>query len=216
MKSLRLKICGMRDPENIRKVASMGPDYMGFIFYEGSSRYVGKDFILPESITFGVTRVGVFVNSPVEEMIRTAQSYGLTHLQLHGDEPVESCQVLTDRGLKVIKAFSVDDSFDFKNTQPYGRAVDFFLFDTKGKNYGGNARAFDWTILDRYDQEKPFFLSGGLSFENVHETRRLMNMNIHALDVNSGVESAPGVKDVEKVKKIYDYVRSQKIKEQTS
>ena len=103
-------------------------------------------------------------------------------------------------GIGIIKVFSIDDDFDFNQTRPYDEGADYFLFDTKGKYYGGNARTFDWNVLKRYDQRKPFFLSGGLSLETLGGVNALRGMNLHAIDVNSGVESVPGIKDLDSVR----------------
>jgi len=111
-------------------------------------------------------------------------------------------------GLGIIKVFSVGDDFDFSITKPYKNVVDYFLFDTKGKHYGGNASTFNWDLLKQYDQEIPFFLSGGLTPENIEQVSKLEGMNVHALDVNSGVELSPGVKDVLKIKQLNEILYS--------
>ena len=151
-------------------------------------------------------RVGVFVNAGNEEILRQSKIVGFDHVQLHGNEGVQQAAGLKDLGFKVIKVFSVDDDFDFDVTRQFVPVVDFFLFDTKGKLYGGNARTFNWKVLQRYDQGVPFFLSGGISPENVEDITALEGMNLHALDVNSGVEEAPGLKDLKKLKTIFDAV----------
>ena len=209
---LKIKVCGMRDALNITQVASLGPDYMGFIFYQPSPRYVGADFKLLENATSPVVRVGVFVNAGTEEIQRQSRIVGFDHVQLHGNEGVHQVAGLKDSGLKVIKVFSIDDDFDFGVTRQFSQVVDFFLFDTKGKLYGGNARTFNWKVLQRYDQDVPFFLSGGISPENVEEITTLEGINLHALDVNSGVEEAPGLKDVKKLKTIFDAVDKIRLK----
>lgn len=186
----------MRDSSNIQEVEKLLPDYMGFIFYPPSPRYVGEDFQLPVDLNSAVHRVGVFVDEQVDRMLEVSTRHNLSHVQLHGDEPVAVCEQLKREGLKVIKVFSIGPDFDFSVTLPYKKAVDYFLFDTKGKYYGGNAQVFDWSILEEYDQEVPFFLSGGLSVENIQHIKRLKHMNLHALDLNSGVEDSPGIKNI--------------------
>jgi len=193
---LQLKVCGMRDADNILQVAALRPAYMGFIFYEKSPRFVGESFVLPADFPTDIKKVGVFVNAPAETMLTTAARVGLDALQLHGHESVEVCRQVKAAGLEVIKVFSVDDDFDFAGTQPYRAVADYFLFDTKGKLYGGNAQTFDWSVLGRYDQQVPFFLSGGLTPANVADALLLEGLNVYALDVNSGVETAPGKKDI--------------------
>jgi phosphoribosylanthranilate isomerase len=202
---MKLKVCGMRDEENIKDVSSLGVDYLGFIFYAKSPRYVGQNFRMP-AMPANVKKVGVFVNETTEAMKDQVKNYGWDYLQLHGNESVEQCAELKDADIGVIKVFSVDGAFDFNKTTPYKGAVDFFLFDTKGKYYGGNAKRFDWTILKNYDQEVPFFLSGGIGPDTLEGLEELRGMNLHALDVNSGVESAPAVKDIAKIKLVKQYL----------
>lgn len=209
-KDVRLKVCGMRDPENIVQVGERHPDYMGFIFYERSPRYVGEEFIIPDGLPRTVQRVGVFVDETTEVILEKAKKYALSALQLHGMETREQCEALRSAGYKVIKAFSVDSDFDFKKTAPYEDVADFFLFDTKGVNYGGNAAVFDWQLLKQFDQSVPFFLSGGLSPENAGSIVSLLDMNLYALDVNSGVESAPGVKSLSRLDAFKDALEKTK------
>jgi phosphoribosylanthranilate isomerase len=207
-KDIAIKICGMRDPENIMQVAALGPQYMGFIFYPNSPRFVGNDFTLPRLLPLSIKRVGVFVNESNFTIMSKAKSLSLEFIQLHGDESVAQSQELKSSGLNVVKVFSVWDDFNFDLTKPYKKAVDYFLFDTKGKLHGGNARTFNWSVLKKYDQEIPFFLSGGLSPENVGALGDIRSMNLHALDLNSGVEVSPGLKNIEKIKTIMEQAAS--------
>jgi phosphoribosylanthranilate isomerase len=209
MEKLKIKICGMRDAANILDVASLSPDYLGFIFYPASPRFVGNDFTPPSGLAPIINRVGVFVNESTQSILAKAKSAGFTFVQLHGNETPDEAKSLKDAGLKVIKVFSIDDEFNFDITQPYQKVVDYFLFDTKGKFYGGNAKTFNWNILHRYDQEVPFFLSGGLTPENLTNLDSLRSMNLHALDLNSGVELSPGVKSKEKVEHIINLTNSE-------
>jgi phosphoribosylanthranilate isomerase len=185
----------MRERDNIRAVAALKPDYMGFIFYEPSPRFVGKDFMLPDDFPKEIKRVGVFVNADTEEMLLQVKRLSLDYLQLHGNEPVEQLIELREAKVRLIKVFSVGDTFDFTKLNIYEPHVDYFLFDTKGKFHGGNAMAFDWDILAGYNLDKPFFLSGGLSPQNAGKTKMLEADHLHALDINSGVEDKPGVKN---------------------
>jgi phosphoribosylanthranilate isomerase len=201
-KKIKLKVCGMRDAANIMAVAALRPDYMGFIFFDQSPRFVGNYFLLPNDFPEEVMKVGVFVNETTRNIRREAQILGLHYVQLHGNESVTQCEELKGDGIKVIKVFSVGDDFDFNVTRPYKKIVDFFLFDTKGKYHGGNGQAFNWNVLNNYDQEIPFVLSGGLSPDNISEISSLKGMNLHALDVNSGVEIAPALKNITKLEGI--------------
>lgn len=199
---MKLKVCGMKDRENILEVAALGMDYMGFIFYAKSPRYVGAQFELPAGFPVEIKKVGVFVNEVVGRMLDLGKKVKLDYFQLHGHEPVEVCKRLREEGYGIIKVFSVDDDFDFSITEPYTAVADYFLFDTKGKYYGGNAQVFNWELLRKYGQQVPFFLSGGLNADNLAGLNVLGGMNIHALDVNSGVELSPGVKDLKKIKEL--------------
>jgi len=189
---IKLKICGMRDPANIEAVAELRPDYMGFIFYDKSPRFVGD--LKTET---DIERVGVFVNASTEEIL--SKNMGI--VQLHGNETPAQCEELR-KHLRVIKAFAIDDDFDFAKTKEYNDVADYFLFDTKGKYYGGNAYPFDWNKLEEYDQSKPFFLSGGLNSQNLNNLDLLKGMNLYAIDLNSGVEDSPGIKNIEKIKSV--------------
>ena len=197
--NVKLKVCGMRDAGNILQVASLHPDYMGFIFYPQSPRFIGKDFTLPKEFPNTIKRVGVFVNESTDRIKALVKNLDLDFVQLHGNESVEDCSDLKSSGVGVIKVFSVGSDFDFQITKPYQPVVDFFLFDTKGKLFGGNAKTFDWSILQNYDQKIPFFLSGGLSEDNISAIASLSKMNIHALDLNSGIEIEPGIKSIERL-----------------
>jgi len=203
---IKLKVCGMRDEANIRDVAATGPDYMGFIFYKGSRRFVGEDFIMPV-IHHAIKRVGVFVDQPTEEIKGLAEQHKLDIIQLHGNESAEQCSELAAAGLKLIKAFPIGSRFDFAVLEAYGKSAEYFLFDTAGKQAGGNGVAFDWALLKQYDQSIPFFLAGGLSPAG-SDWSALHGMNIHALDINSGVEAAPGIKNIRMVEEMLN-IRNQ-------
>ena len=189
----------MRDRQNAEQVALTAPDYMGFIFYEKSPRFVGESFRAQSVLPSGVTGVAVFVNESVPKMLSTLAQNGLNWVQLHGYEKPEVVRALKEVGITVIKVFSIDDNFDFAATKKYHEA-DYFLFDTKGRLYGGNAERWNWSKLIEYDQKKPFFLSGGIDLDNISNVANLLDMNIHCIDVNSGVEIEPGLKDPARVR----------------
>ena len=198
----------MRNPQNITDIAALNPDYLGFIFYEKSKRYVGEDF--DEAATYhlpkGIKKIGVFVNASMEYVLSKVKRYGLDLVQLHGEESPEFCRDLQMKNITIIKVFAVGQTFDFSILEPYKPYCDYFLFDTKGKEKGGNGTVFNWEVLKDYDNEKPFFLSGGLSLENVGKVKELQGLNIIAIDVNSGFEVAPALKDVEKVKQLMQLI----------
>ena len=200
--SILFKVCGMRDTENISDVATLLPDFMGFIFYKKSPRYVGEDFKLPLNFPSAIKRVGVFVNENIEVIKSLVEKHKLDYVQLHGEESVTDCSELKNSDVGVIKVFSVDENFDFKITIPYESVVDYFLFDTKGKFYGGNAVAFDWNLLSRYNQKIPFFLSGGLTESNISMIKNLSGFNLAGVDFNSGVEVSPGFKNIQKINSV--------------
>jgi phosphoribosylanthranilate isomerase len=203
LSDLKLKVCGMRDPDNIAALSQVKPDYMGFIFYELSKRFVGETFMFFD-LDPTIQRVGVFVDASEEYIMKKTVKYFLNAVQLHGNESVELCKNLHNRGVSVIKVFSIADSFDFSVLDLYKPYVDFFLFDTKGKEHGGNGFTFDWSVLRNYDGEKPFFLSGGIGLEEITQIGAFdwTGLNLYALDVNSCLEKSPGLKDIEMVEKL--------------
>lgn len=191
---MKLKICGMKYPENILEVGSLLPDYMGFIFWEKSARYF--DGTIPELIKT-IKKTGVFVNETVENITAKINKYDLQAVQLHGKESVEFCASLKekiDSKIEIIKVFSVGEDFDFEQLKPFEPVCDYFLFDTKGKLPGGNGTTFDWKILQNYKSEKPFFLSGGIGIEEIPAIKNL-KLPIYAIDVNSKFEIEPGLKN---------------------
>jgi phosphoribosylanthranilate isomerase len=200
---MMIKVCGMRDPENIREVASLEPDLMGFIFYQRSPRFV--DGKLPET---AVKKVGVFVNSSVEKILETAEIQGLDYVQLHGEETPQTCGALKASGLGVIKVFGVDAGFSFAQTQAYEGQVDYFLFDTKGENYGGHGQKFDWGLLLQYVGETPFLVAGGIDHTSVDDLLSMRLPKMIGIDVNSKYEISPAVKDIEALKTLFLKVRN--------
>ncbi|WP_161887796.1 phosphoribosylanthranilate isomerase [Pontibacter russatus] len=207
---MKVKVCGMRDSENIRQVAALQPDFMGFIFYSGSKRFVGDNLsaALLASLPASIQKIGVFVNEQPDIIKQKAAIYNLDLVQLHGRETPRQCQELQEAGIKVIKAFSVDEGFSFQNTLLYERYCDYFLFDTRGNNYGGNGTVFDWEILKGYIADKPYFLSGGLTLENLQSPEfENLRPKPFAVDVNSGFEQEPGLKKVEELKQLLDKLR---------
>lgn len=200
----------MRDSQNIKDLLSLRPDYMGFIFYEKSPRNAeeGLDTELLKSIPSSTEKVGVFVNASFDFIMERVSLFELDMIQLHGEESVDLVKQLKVEGLEVVKVFGVNDEFDFAQIQPYKAHVDFFLFDTKSKQRGGTGVQFNWEKLKEYDQEVPFFLSGGISNENIAALDGLKCLNIYAIDVNSKYEIEPGLKDIEKIKELVNVIPS--------
>ncbi|NNJ80613.1 MAG: phosphoribosylanthranilate isomerase [Flavobacteriaceae bacterium] len=195
---------------NVAEVASLKPDYLGFIFYENSPRNFTTEIPkIPEHIA----KVGVFVNAPISFIINCAQSHQLQVVQLHGDENPEFCKTLrrtqnniSTQPLEIWKVFHILDSFDFNQLQPFERYIDAFLFDTKGTLRGGTGVTFDWEVLKDYKSRKPFVLSGGIGLEEVDRLKEIQatGVDIKAIDVNSRFETKPGMKDIEKLKYFID------------
>ena len=203
---MKLKICGMKYPENIIEVGALLPDYMGFIFWEKSARYFGGEIPnLPKSIK----KVGVFVNATLEAILEKIETHDLQAIQLHGHESVEFCERLKKNIpnlTEVIKVFSILDTFDFAELKPFEKVCDYFLFDTKGKLPGGNGTTFDWKVLENYSSTKPFFLSGGIGLEEMDAVNEILktNLSVYAIDVNSKFEIEPGFKNIELLKLMVD------------
>lgn len=202
----------MKFQENILEIASLKPDYLGFIFYEKSPRNFENG--IPE-ISSEIKKTGVFVNASSDFILEKARKYNLQAIQLHGEETAPFCTNLRKElkklkatsELEIIKVFSVDEEFDFDTILPYEDELDYFLFDTKGKNKGGNGVAFNWDILSKYPSKKPFFLSGGIGIEEIESIKSLLaefqkkgeQDLLYAIDLNSKFEIEPGLKDLEKL-----------------
>lgn len=202
---MKLKVCGMRDSSNIQELVALKPDFIGFIFYDKSPRFIGEVVSEEEirQIPASIKKVGVFVNASPDYIVNTARQCDLQYVQLHGNELPDFCRILRQKGLNVIKAFSVDGSFNFAMLNNYKPFCDLFLFDTKGAQPGGNGVAFDWSVLRNYDQQVPFLLSGGVSLENIDELMDLStSVPIYGIDINSRFEIEPGLKNMDLIKKL--------------
>jgi phosphoribosylanthranilate isomerase len=208
--ALKIKVCGMREKENIRALIGLNPDYIGFIFHERSKRYVGELFdpditdLVPEHIE----KVGVFVDADPDYVDQKINQHKLHYAQLHGNESPEYCKKLTNRGIQIIKAFSVDDEFSFAGMNEYIGCCHYFLFDTRSHLAGGSGKKFNWKMLDSYTHSKSFFLSGGIGPDDHREVAGLSHLNIHALDINSRFEMKPGYKNIGIVKKFIEKIRT--------
>ena len=192
----------MRESENIEQVAQLGVDMMGFIFYPKSPRYVSQAVNRSDSDR-KVCRVGVFVNDSIPDMVDRIHSFSLNAVQLHGGESREVCEQLREANgeIKIIKAISVSDAGDIQKYKEYVGAVDYFLFDTKCKTVGGSGEQFDWQVLQQYDGETPFLLSGGIGPEDVERLKAFQHPKCIGIDLNSKFEIEPALKDVEKLRK---------------
>ena len=195
---LKWKVCGMKEPENIARVLELGPDYMGFIFYERSPRYVGRQWAgPPEGFPETTRKVGVFVNERSETLQSLSRKHKLDYLQLHGNETPEYCRELSQAGHGLIKVLNPETIQNTGQMDAYKPWVDFFLFDTPSKQHGGTGVTFDWSLLKRYDNEVPVILSGGISLDNISTVGELGQLNLAAVDINSCFETRPGLKDID-------------------
>jgi phosphoribosylanthranilate isomerase len=187
----------------VKEIGEAKPDFMGFIFYTGSKRYVGEETEneLFKNVPAGIVRTGVFLNEDINIIVNISIRTGLEMIQLHGNESPAACAELKSTGLTVVKAFNVGEEFDFEYPEMYASACDYFLFDTKSPVYGGSGKKFDWRNLEEYSMDKPFFLSGGIGPGDVEAVKSVINRGLYAVDINSRFEIAPGIKDPGKVRK---------------
>ena len=210
---LKVKICGLRDPQNIEEIASLVPDFMGFIFYERSPRYVGLKLNTVQLQHFDsrIKKVGVFVNQTVEFILDKKDAYFLDAVQLHGEESPDLCRELCARvpGLPLIKAFGIRTGFDFNQTAAYEPFCTWFLFDTASFELGGSGVPFDWSLLSGYRGHNPFLVGGGLGRDNVRGLLAAMRGHdkFVGVDINSKVEVRPGLKSISLVKDVLAEVR---------
>ncbi|GAA3996314.1 phosphoribosylanthranilate isomerase [Hymenobacter fastidiosus] len=205
----RLKVCGMKYADNIAAVAGLEPDFMGFIFHSGSSRFVGEelDARLLQRLPASLCKVGVFVDESLEFITRQVTRYGLNLAQLHGHETPAQCAALQAAGIPVMKAFAVDEAFSLARLDPYVAHCAYFLFDTKGPQPGGNGTAFNWNLLRDYHLPVPYLLAGGLGLENAWQLLQLDLPGLYGFDLNSRFETAPAVKAVVRLRQMFRFLR---------
>ena len=213
---MMIKVCGMRDADNIREVErlrvgdgtsgmALGIDMMGFIFWPKSSRYVSER---PEYLPTKCKRVGVFVDATVDAIRQHIINYSLDIIQLHGHESpdfIRHLRLLCGDSIAIIKAFNIATATDLGATAPYAGLVDYFLFDTKGPSVGGNGEKFDWNILKAYNGDTPFLLSGGIGPDDAERIKSFRHHKCIGIDLNSCFEIEPGIKDIVKLKTFLNY-----------
>ncbi len=233
---LTIKVCGMRDEDNIREVSQLDIDLMGFIFWPGSKRFVkmipSRAGILPDysperlrrasrkeetsgQRQVGVRRVGVFVDEMPQTILTAIYNYQLQYVQLHGQESPVMIDNLKRTlipdiapDIKVIKAISVAGEDDVARYKDYEGLVDLFLFDTRCPTVGGSGRQFDWDVLSAYDGHTPFLLSGGIGPDDAERVRQFDHPMLAGIDLNSRFETEPGRKDVERLRAFISQVRA--------
>lgn len=209
---MKIKVCGMKNPENIQALAQLPIDYMGLIFYPKSPRYIqGLKSSLLDILPDTISRVGVFVNEDISSLLRLIDKYELSVIQLHGSESLEYCSRIKDKysNLIIIKAFNVSELADFSKMDQYEDVCDYFLFDTKTSQHGGSGLKFDWNILNEYIGNTPFFLSGGISAEDVEAIRKISHPKLYALDLNSKFELEPGLKNIKLLEQFINQLKNE-------
>ncbi|MBS1520405.1 MAG: phosphoribosylanthranilate isomerase [Bacteroidetes bacterium] len=204
---MHIKICGLKYRGNIESVTALKPDYVGFICYAPSPRFAAELSDETLAIVPGtIEKTAVFVNETAGTIHQLIDKYHFDAIQLHGNEDPEFCAEFKNK-VTVLKAFGIDQDFDFERLNQYVGSVDFFLFDTKTDKHGGSGQSFDWSLLDKYKLDIPFFLSGGLSLDNLEEVKSIKHPQFHGVDLNSRFEIEPGLKDIEKLKNAFELLR---------
>jgi phosphoribosylanthranilate isomerase len=200
---MQLKVCGIINTETIRALIPMKISRMGFIFYHRSPRYVYGKLIEQglNEIPKHIKKTGVFVNAEITEIEQIIEAFHLDSIQLHGDESPEFCDYFKNK-TEVIKTISVKDESSFETANLYKDICDLFLFDTHSDKFGGTGKVFDWQWIHAYTLNKPFYLSGGISLENFKEIKKIKHKQLTGIDINSRFETAPGIKDIEKIRQL--------------
>jgi phosphoribosylanthranilate isomerase len=204
---MKIKICGLKHPDNIKAVAELTPDYMGFICYAPSPRFATDlQAETLDTLPGSIYKTAVFVNEDAEAITKLIDTYKFDAIQLHGNEDPEFCDLFKGK-VTVMKAFGLDGNFNFEELNNFAGSVDYFLFDTKTVQHGGSGKSFDWTLLDNYNLDIPFLLSGGLSLENLGEVKSIKHPQFYGVDLNSKFEIEPGLKDINKLKQAFELLR---------
>lgn len=209
-----IKICGLREPENIREIAALQPDYMGFIFYQNSPRFAKNlDVGLLNALPASIKKAGVFVNENLENILTCIHKYDLDAVQLHGADNKRLCREIKEEAkTMVIKVFPIMASYNLKVTKDYEDAADLFLFDTKTDLHGGSGQKFNWNILHDYQGEKNFLLSGGISADDVKAIRKIEHPRMIGVDLNSKFEIRPGLKNAALIRQFIEELNKPKEK----
>lgn len=209
-----IKVCGMRDIENINQLQELDIDFMGIIRYSKSKRFVDdfqKEKVAQQTMNKGT--VGVYVNESLENILKDIIPLQLDVIQLHGDEDSAFAKALLEIDIKIFKAFQITEDFDFNSLKEWEELAAhyvgklFFLFDTATPNYGGSGKKFNWSILDSYKGEVPFLLSGGISKDDVVLVKEFKHNMFLGIDLNSKFENEPGLKNIEEIKTFIEKLR---------
>jgi phosphoribosylanthranilate isomerase len=193
-----IKVCGMKEEGNMLALSKLDIDYMGMIFYERSPRYITR--VLSVKFPDRIKKTGVFVNAAYDEIMDKATIFGLDAIQLHGNESPGLCERLKNNGLEILKAFGIDADFDFHRTAPFENSCSLFVFDTKTKSHGGSGKKYNWDKLSEYQGKTRFLLSGGITPNDVENIKQFDHPLLAGVDLNSGFEIKPGIKDIQALK----------------
>lgn len=206
---MKIKICGMKYEDNIKDISALQPNFIGFIFYDKSPRFVQNlESNILQQLPNQIKKVGVFVNESIEYVLNKVNKYQLNFVQLHGNETDVYCKTLQQQNINIIKAFSITEQFDFVTLQAFQNSCQYFLFDTATKNYGGSGKSFNWEVLQNYQLNTPFFLSGGIGLDNINEALNFKHPKIIAFDLNSKLEDYAGFKNFQSTKNIINKIRN--------
>jgi len=203
---LQLKVCGMKNSDNIAELIEVQPDYIGLIFHEKSPRNV--DYNFPVKLPDDINKVGVFVNETEGFILDRVERFDIKYVQLHGKESAHFCGRVKKLNRKIIKAFNIHEAFDFNQLKEYEPYCDYFLFDAFGKKAGGNGITFNWSLLKKYTGEIPFLLSGGINIGMEQKLKTINHPMLVGIDINSKFELEPGIKNIKKIKQFSDELRS--------
>lgn len=206
---MKIKVCGLRESDDLLAVSSLPVDILGFVFHEGSPRnaYYHLDADVVKLLPRSMGKAGVFVDEDIDRVKEVVAQFELTHVQLHGKETPDYCAQLTDE-VQVIKAFAVHERFSFTTLQAYSDACHLFLFDAPGELPGGNGTRFDWNRLMHYDGHIPFLLSGGIGPEHIHELMSFYHPRLLGFDINSRFEIFPGKKNTEQISRFVKSIKA--------
>lgn len=208
---MKIKVCGTRHINNINNLSRLDIDYLGFIFYPQSPRYAAPHLQLNDAhkLSNDITKIGVFVNEKIETILSYIDQYGLQGAQLHGNETASMCDKLKKLGHKVFKVIHIQHNQPKQRLQDYEDVVDALLLDSKvGNKLGGTGQSFNWSILDRLNITTPFFLSGGINLSMADAINTIQHPYLYGVDINSGFETQPGIKDIELIEKFIKKIKA--------
>lgn len=209
---MKVKICGLNNPENLQAIQVFNPDFLGFIFYEKSPRCLDLNRMEKpiQDLETNAEKVGVFVDAPIDQVLAYSQLLGLDYCQLHGGESLDYVKTIKAAGLKIIKVFRIGKAgIQKQQLDAFDGLCDYFLFDTNTKNYGGSGKKFDWAIVNQYKGKTPFILSGGIGPEDAALIKQVDHPMFAGVDLNSRFESEPGIKNTDSLNQFFTALKNQ-------